>query len=202
MYTLLKLFHSTLISADYFATMEYHRGEELDFRVIDKKLFDDAWKSFHSLEKINGKHNFNPAIKKEYDNLKNTEIEDIKINNNKSEALNKVRSWLNVQAEESLSQILKNGQSNVYFLNIPTGGGKTNISLRLALRIIKEKQNIKKLFYVFPFINLIDQSYDYIARFWGQDNVARLDSQFIPPNNNENDDYNFVYARYIDQLFF
>ncbi|MDK2921570.1 MAG: CRISPR-associated endonuclease/helicase Cas3 [Desulfonauticus sp.] len=201
MYTLLKLFHSTLISADYFATMEYHRGEEFAFNVIDKKLFDNAWNSFHSVEKINGKHNFNPAIKKEYDELKNIEIEHIEINNSKSEALNKVRSWLNVRAEENLKSNFNN-QSNVYFLNIPTGGGKTNISLRLALRIIKEKKNIKKLFYVFPFINLIDQSYDYIAGFWGQYNVARLDSQFIPQNNKEDDDYSFAYARYIDQLFF
>ncbi len=32
--------------------------------------------------------------------------------------------------------------------------------------------------------------------------MARLDSQFIPQNNKEDDDYSFAYARYIDQLFF
>ncbi len=149
MYTLLKLFYSTLISADYFATMEYHRGEAFDFKVIDEDLFNKTCEFFHLEECINKKYNFNSTITKEYDKLKNTKIEHIKINNNKSEALNKVRSWLNVQAEESLSQVLKNDQSNVYFLNIPTGGGKTNISLRLALRIIEKNKTLKNFFMYF-----------------------------------------------------
>lgn len=209
-FILVKMFHSCLISSDYFATMEYMTGQNFSHDIIDNEIKKEVFNNFHKVEEfeINEEKeiNFNVNINKERNSLRNTDIDDLKWSDNleRKQTLNKMRSILNVITEDNLENILKEqSDSRTFFLNIPTGGGKTNISLRLALKII-EKREIKKIFYVFPFINLIEQSYETLGKFIGLGNMGRLDSRFIDASDNEEkyQDDNTVFANYADNLFF
>ena len=196
LFILTKLFYSLLVTSDYYATLEFMEGRLFAFDVLDNNSIDVIYKNFHCTKNINNFNNFNVDINNGKTNLKQIDI--CNINN-----LNELRSKLNVEAEDNLSKMLNNNlDNNVFFLNIPTGGGKTNISLRLALQIMKQKENIRKLFYVFPFINIIEQSYGSLEKFIGSDNMTRLDSRYIDPKTSDDYDKNALYANYIDSLFF
>ena len=85
-----------------------------------------------------------------------------------------------------------NLDKHVFFLNVPTGGGKTNLSMRLALRIM-EKLNTKKIFYVFPFINIIEQAYESLEKYVppdteGLSRCIRLDSKAPVVSGTRSDD--------------
>ncbi|GAX59413.1 helicase [Candidatus Scalindua japonica] len=209
-FVLVKMFHSCLISSDYFATMEYKTGQKPNYDTLNNVLNEEISKNFHETDEfeinLEKEINFNVNINKERNSLRNTNIDDLKWSDNleRKETLNKMRSILNVITEDNIEDILKEqSDSRTFFLHIPTGGGKTNISLRLALKIM-EKREIKKIFYVFPFINLIEQSYEALGKFIGLGNMARLDSRFIDSSDNEEkyQDDNTVFANYVENLFF
>ncbi|MBD3204207.1 CRISPR-associated helicase Cas3', partial [Candidatus Woesearchaeota archaeon] len=82
---------------------------------------------------------------------------------NKYITLNKLRTKILLEADNNLKESIENNTNNrVFYLKVPTGGGKTNTSLKLALTILQNKPEIKKIFYVFPFINIIEQNYEVI----------------------------------------
>jgi len=49
---------------------------------------------------------------------------------------------------------------------MPTGGGKTNTSMKLALDILKNT-DINRVIYAMPFINIIEQNYDVVKDNFG-----------------------------------
>jgi len=68
---------------------------------------------------------------------------------------------------ESSFNLVKNlDKNNVFFLNMPTGAGKTNTSMKLALDIIKNTE-IDRIIYAMPFINIIEQNFDVICDSYG-----------------------------------
>src|SRR5690606_9852821 len=69
--------------------------------------------------------------------------------------INSLRSDLFLEAEETL---LKNLDHNVFYLEAPTGGGKTNVAINLALNIVKHLPQYNKVFYIFPFNTLVEQT--------------------------------------------
>lgn len=195
LFILSKLFYSLLVSSDYYATLDFMENNDFKLDTIDENFISNSYNNFHCSKVI--PDNFNVETNNQAQYLLNTDLDRITDN------INKLRSKLNIEAEERLKKSLKQNTDNkVFFLNIPTGGGKTNISLRLALQIMKHKKNIKKLFYVFPFINIIEQSFESLAKFIGPDNMTRLDSRYIDPNISDDYDKNDLYANYIDNLFF
>ncbi|MBN1639489.1 MAG: CRISPR-associated helicase Cas3' [Ignavibacteriales bacterium] len=206
MFVFLKLFHSLLISSDYYATAEFTEQREFDQRSITSEVKSKIWDNFHLKYDYDDFINFNVDINNSQSELEKIGIHEIEnLNKSKEEKLNMFRSKLNIVAENNLKTYLNSeNKSNVYLLNIPTGGGKTNVSMRLALRIMKER-NIKKLFYVFPFINIIEQSYDTIMHFTGEENITRLDSRYISPLETD-EIYDTMeqleYQKHIDNLFF
>jgi len=206
-FILFKLFHSLLIFSDYAATMEYKTGEAFSLNVLTPYMIDDIWKRFH-MDEMGGR-NVNPGIDKNRERLLALSLSllDESARENpakKKEALDAVRSIINIKAEHLLDERLKTDGSHTLFLNVPTGGGKTNISMRLALKIMKEKPGIKKLFYVFPFINLIEQSVQSLGNFIGEENMSRLDSRYKDPTEQEENyfDMSSLFSRYIDRLMF
>jgi len=195
LFILSKLFYSLLVSSDYYATLHFMKDHNFELDTIDESFISNSYNKFHYCEEI--PDNFNVKTNKEADNLLSIDLSEI------TDDLNKLRSKLNIEAEERIKNLLgQDTDNNVFFLNIPTGGGKTNISLRLALQIMSHNKDIKKLFYVFPFINIIEQSYDSLSKFIDADNMTRLDSRYIDPNISDDYDKNDLYANYIDNLFF
>lgn len=66
-------------------------------------------------------------------------------------------------------------ENKVFFIKLPTGAGKTLLLYRLAMQL-KEEQNYQKVFYLLPFITLIEQNADILKEL--------LD--FMDINSNDN----------------
>jgi len=75
--------------------------------------------------------------------------------------------------EHAHTELKKNTGKNVFYLYLPTGGGKTLTSLSLALELAKENKS-KRLFYVFPFVNIIEQNQKVLGEALGEELVSPI----------------------------
>ncbi len=75
--------------------------------------------------------------------------------------INELRKAILIESSNRINKLLKEN-NRIFMLSVPTGGGKTNISMKLALNILEHDETIKRLFYVFPYINIIEQNYKAI----------------------------------------
>lgn len=96
--------------------------------------------------------------------IKSQSIDSRKVDDFKSEyfktrdktPLDNVREkiYQNIVDEFNSDEIIKN---KVFFIKLPTGAGKTLLLYKLAMQL-KEEQNYQKVFYLLPFITLIEQN--------------------------------------------
>lgn len=159
-----KSLFSLLILSDYYATaqfMNYGNQEELvynDLGLIDDKFRKKIYDEFY-IDKFdkNGKQKiFNQS-------LKNKTVEDFKefnqLQKKSNDNLNLLRGKLFVEVRNNLR---KNIDKNLFYIEAPTGAGKTNLSIMSAIEILQKDKTINKIFYVFPFTTLITQTYGAI----------------------------------------
>ena len=122
-----------LTACDFYST-----GQYMNQRPVD---------SFNTLEKVS-------AYRDRYEARKIPRIiRDNKTKNKQS--MNGLRSALFLESEREL---LKHSDSNLFFLEAPTGGGKTNISIDLALSLVEKNKELNRVVYVFPFNTLAEQT--------------------------------------------
>lgn len=74
--------------------------------------------------------------------------------------MNSLRSDLFLEAEKNL---LKNLHGPIHFLEAPTGSGKTNTSINLALNLLETNPSLNKITYVFPFNTLVEQTKESLS---------------------------------------
>ncbi|GAA5818243.1 MAG: TypeI-B CRISPR-associated helicase/endonuclease Cas3 [Methanobrevibacter sp. CfCl-M3] len=81
--------------------------------------------------------------------------------------INDLRIEMLKEASLTLEKSLKNEKNKrIFYLNMPTGAGKTNTSMKLVLDIL-ENTMIDRVIYAMPFINIIEQNYDTIKDNFG-----------------------------------
>lgn len=73
----------------------------------------------------------------------------------KKDDINELRTQMFLEAENNLDV-----NKNIFMLEAPTGAGKTNISINLALNLLKCDNSLNKIFYAFPFNTLVEQTYN------------------------------------------
>ncbi|ABR30221.1 CRISPR-associated protein Cas3 [Thermosipho melanesiensis] len=183
-YILYKLINSLLITSDYLATLEFMKGVEISINAIDKTLKKAILENISS-RNIEG--NFNPYIDENFDRLKAMKKENIS-------DINTLRSVMAARVEEKF----KNSNKKVFFIEIPTGGGKTNISLRLISRLLENK---KKVFYVIPFINIIEQNFEYFSKFIPKEHITRYDHKYLNVTDDENKEKTFTQMLFLNFPF-
>ncbi len=80
----------------------------------------------------------------------------------------------------------------IYQLTVPTGGGKTEASLRFALHHArahtKGNKKIERIFYIVPYITIIDQNADKVRKILEREDesgkvVLEHHSNFVPPDD-------------------
>lgn len=143
----IKLLYSLLVLSDSYSTMHYSNSFDAMYPLnsIEKNVRE---KMILSYSKIS----YNS-------NLDQTESKDISICDN----VNEIRKEILVECNRNMKILLNSGEK-IFMLAVPTGGGKTNISMKLALNILEYDEKVKRLFYVFPFINIIEQNYVVIEK--------------------------------------
>lgn len=144
LFSLIKLNSSLLTISDYIATTEYDLNAEIDLSgVMDNELKEKAYNSFYSTKIYNKAIDCRKSEKDE-------EIEKLlKID------LNKLRLDMITKVRDCLKS---NADKNLFFLEAPTGGGKTNMSFMAVAELLKERKELNKVFYVFPFTTLATQT--------------------------------------------
>ena len=142
LYIYSKVLFSTVTTCDFYSTCEYMNDMSVDFtRKIDNvNKYYDAYKEkdFYKTM-IKHKNHIDFGLEKVYSD---TDI-------------NKLRAEMNIETEEVL---LDNLDKRIFYLEAPTGSGKTITSANLALKILEKDNSISKLFYIFPFNTLIEQT--------------------------------------------
>lgn len=140
--------YSLLISSDVLASREYNRSidnvEKINFNNrITEDLKLKMKKSFFNVE-----YNQNILNKSHLKDL--TEVDDINV----------LRQNMLLESSYNLKKHVNSNK--IFSLNLPTGGGKTNTSMKLALDLL-ESTTANRIIYAMPFINIIEQNYDIIC---------------------------------------
>lgn len=132
-YAYVKFMYSVLISCDYYATSEYKNGVEIkEYGNLNE--IDEMNIAYERTERIQN-------IRK--CNLAEDDGEDINI----------LRNRMFRECEHNL---LKNKDKSMFFLEAPTGSGKSNMSVNISLKLLNE--TIRKIIYVYPFNTLVEQN--------------------------------------------
>jgi len=191
-FILLKLNSSLLTAADYLATNEFMLGNEItDFGILNKEL---KTKIINGVETI-------PYNRNLYDNFNfylELKFEDLQFFSNDS--LNKLRQKLSAEVIFNFS---KNKEAKLFYIEAPTGSGKTNLSLLLISELLKTRRDITKIFYVFPFISLITQNVDEFKKCLSLSSkeIVQIHSKASFLKSKQDDFYGSLKQNYIDALF-
>jgi len=159
MFFMYKLWYSILVQADCFAAELFSEKKEPEINFIDKTLMVELQNNFYSTKEYNSE-----LGKKDY--LLGMPVEKI-------EDINALRTRMLLEACHTLR---KHGEKRIFYLDVPTGGGKTNISIKLALDLVG-KENLVRINYVFPFVNIIEQNHSEIEktlRQEGKDTISKI----------------------------
>lgn len=193
LYALIKLCYSLLTASDYLATHEYMNGTPTtNFGVMDNAL--------RKMELINHlrtfKHNaVTYAAVDGYKFLHPTEISNTNLNLLRKE-----------MAVELIQTVRNNRDNRLFYIEAPTGGGKTNMSMIALSELLACDGSINKVFYVFPFTSLITQTYQVLKQSFGlrNDELAELHSK-APLVGSDEDTHDGLYGdkmkNFIDHQF-
>jgi CRISPR-associated endonuclease/helicase Cas3 len=195
-YALIKLNFSLLTGADYYATTAYTIDIEADdFGVLSNEDIDVFVRKFQSTK------DYNRLFFERQSHFSVYPDELLKECN--PESLNILRQKL---LGEVLETIRKNQERDIFYLEAPTGSGKTNISIAAALQLLETHPELNKVFYVFPFTTLITQTAKTI-----QETLELSSAQMVQLHSrtgfhskreeNQDGEYGAQRLNYIDNLF-
>lgn len=149
LYTYIRFLFSVLVSCDYYATSEYDNGIEMSaFGTIENTEFATQYEQSERVKQI---RRLNPE----------SCVDDKK-------DINILRNRMFYEAEQTL---LKNKDTNIAFIEAPTGDGKSNLAMNCSLKLLDK--NINKIFYVYPFNTLVEQNYDTLEKIYGQTDIFK-----------------------------
>ncbi|MFR3343940.1 MAG: DEAD/DEAH box helicase family protein, partial [Anaerobutyricum sp.] len=102
---------------------------------------------------------------------------------------NDLRTEMFLDAENTLKEHIND---HIFYLEEPTGAGKSNTALNLSFQIIKKVKNINKIFYIYPFNTLVDQNIENLGKIFGNqkdimNQIAVVNS--LVPMKEEKDEY-------------
>ena len=143
-----KMMFSLLVASDYYSTNEF--------------MQEIKYEDFGNMGNID-------TIKKEYENSEIIKSIRDKEKNGipNDEDINNFRTKIFLEAEKNLE---KNKENNIFFLEAPTGSGKSNTALNLSLKLLSEDR--KKIFYVYPFNTLVEQNMNTLKNIFGNNEEA------------------------------
>lgn len=200
LYALCRLNFSLLTASDYLATNEYMNQMSVnDFGTLSKERIEEIYQFVTNTDWLNeaeGKKNYNKAV---FEKIENYEFQNpqIAIGDN----LNVLRTEM---AIEVIRNIRLNADKNLFYIEAPTGGGKTNLSALAAIELLKIHQGkYNKVFYVFPFTTLITQTCKSLKETLGlqENEMVELHSNAGMKVNNEDDNYGNEKLNYVNHLF-
>lgn len=155
-FALLKLCFSLLTASDYLATLgymqtggDYTRLDTSALGILTAEQKERFYASFSS-----GAFPYNKDALTDTERFAGLPWELLQERTN--ENLNLLRKKLLAEVVRTVRQ---HPDAPIYYLEAPTGSGKTNLSLAVTLELLRHDARLGKVFYVFPFTTLITQTY-------------------------------------------
>jgi CRISPR-associated endonuclease/helicase Cas3 len=179
-YILNKLLFSLLVSSDYYATTEYMaKIPTTNFGVIlegKKQKLIDTFENYNIIKAIRA---------------------------NNVDGINVLRSQMFLEAEQNL---LKHLDKHIFYLEAPTGSGKTLTSINLAMTFLKQDNKLNKIFYIFPFNTLVEQTRGVFEEMFGSSLEIEVINSITPikeKDDKSQESEESKYQRsYMNRLFF
>lgn len=165
-YTYVKLLYSLLVASDFYATSEFMNGIDIDEFGEIKNIneFYDIYKETKIYKSI-----------RDYEKNEYNKEKDLSNENN----INILRTEMFLDSEKNL---IKNLDKNIFYLEAPTGSGKSNTSMNLSFKLLENNNNLKKIYYIYPFNTLIEQNIKSLEKIFNTsdknvfDNIAVINS--------------------------
>ena len=164
-YIYVRLMLSLLVACDFYSTSEFMDGVEINNIGLINNIDE-----FYSTYKDGEIYKFIRRYEK--DNC------DTKIDFSKVSDINILRNELFLDAEKVLKE---NIDSNIFYLEAPTGSGKSNVATNLSFTLLEEDKSKNKIFYVYPFNTLVQQNINNLNKIFGveesiMDKIAVINS--------------------------
>lgn len=141
---------SMIVTCDFYATSDFKNQRAVkDFGTIND--IDKYIKTFEKTE-------VNKQIKKYKEGKRNLIYE--------KNDINQLRTEIYIESEKNL---LENCDNHIFFFESPTGSGKTNSAINLSMKLLKKHKELNKIFYVFPFNTLVEQTKDSLFKAFNND---------------------------------
>ena len=201
LYALCRLNFSLLTASDYLATNEYMNSLPIDdFGILTQERIDELHYNVSQrewIDEVQKKKNYNKGT---YDALEGYQFLNPK--EKSGDNLNILRKEMGIEVIKNIRQY---SQSNLFFIEAPTGGGKTNLSILATTELLKIYEGqYNKVFYVFPFTTLITQTYAVVRDMLGlnEEEIIELHSKAgLKPNTSEDDKYGGEKLNFLNHLF-
>lgn len=151
-YIYVKLIYSLLVASDFYSTTEFMKNIQLEeFGEIS-----DIDEFYNVYENTNLYKDIRRYEENEYKNKRDLSSE---------KNINILRTEMFLDAEKEL---INNLEDNIYFLEAPTGSGKSNVAFNLSFKLAKENKAIKRMYYVYPFNTLVEQNIKSLEKIFGK----------------------------------
>lgn len=149
-FLLIRLNFSLLTAADYYATSHYSNKWKNHYQEFGELSSDQKKRHFQNLKTT---HAHNEALYENQSDFLKQPLAHLqeKSNNN----LNKLRSKM---AAEVIANVRQYASEKLFYIEAPTGGGKTNMAFIATQELLLANQELNKVFYVFPFTTLVTQT--------------------------------------------
>lgn len=158
-----KLLYSLLTASDFYATNEFMTKIEIDefgtLSIPEKEKLIERFKTTKP---------YNKDLYAKFEYYQSIPFEKLTERNNQN--LNILRQKLTA---EMISNLREHSANRCFYLEAPTGAGKTNLSLAFATELMNVDSSLNKVFYVFPFTTLITQTFKSIKE------TLEIDNNFI-----------------------
>lgn len=164
-YVLNKLLFSIITACDYCATAEYMSGIEVDFSTSeDLSRYQQKYYSSSIYQGIK-------AYQQDHSVFANT--------------INEQRCKIFLEAEQTLRQ---HPEASLYYLEAPTGSGKTNMSINLFLTLLSKQPQLSNVFYIFPFNTLVEQTAAELGKYFAYGKDMAVVNSLMPIYVDKNHD--------------
>lgn len=146
-----RLVYSLLVASDYYSTTEYMSGISVShFGIISQKerlcsIYEECGrtKAIRSYQKTEY------GSRQDFSGVTN---------------MNVLRTELYLDVEK---QWISHKDQSIFFLEAPTGSGKSNTSMNLSFQMLREGS--VKIIYVYPFNTLVEQNLESLRQIFGND---------------------------------
>lgn len=166
LYIYIRWLYSLLVASDYYATSEFMNeadfSENTDLNDIDK--WDSVYENTDLLKNIR-------QYQQERYPISNEELNTVT-------DINILRSEIFCEVEE---KIKANTDENIFYLEAPTGSGKSNTAINASFKLMQHDKRLQKIFYIYPFNTLVEQNLETLEKVFADNedikqNIAVINS--------------------------